>query len=111
MVDLFVRLFANEPLETSVNMWWDALCYDWNCGNKDRNRGGEDLQMQDVLFDVLSELLKNDSEICQGAALHGLGHLHHPKTEELIDSYLRQRPSLPEEWKKYALAAAKFEVL
>ena len=111
MTDLFTRLFANEPLETSVQMWWDSLCYDWNCGNRERNRGGEDLLMQDVLFETLSKLLKSDSEICQGAALHGLGHLHHPKTEELIDSYMRERPSLSEDWKKYALAAAKFEVL
>ena len=92
-------------------MWWDSLCYEWHCGNRDRDRGGEDLLMQDVIFETLSGLLKSDSTTCQGAALHGLGHLHHPKTQELVDSYLAEHPSLKEEWKAYALAAAKFEVL
>ncbi len=27
MATLFERLFANEPLETSVHMWWDSLCH------------------------------------------------------------------------------------
>lgn len=36
MFNLFEELFASEPLETSVQMWWDSLCYEWQCGNKDR---------------------------------------------------------------------------
>ena len=67
--------------------------------------------MQDVIFETLSDLLKSDSTTCQGAALHGLGHLHHPKTPELINAYLAEHVSLDKEWKAYALAAAKFEVL
>ena len=42
MFHLFERLFAQEPLETSVQMWWDSLCYDWHCGNRSRAKGGED---------------------------------------------------------------------
>ena len=26
MADLFQRLFATEPLDTSVEMWWDSFC-------------------------------------------------------------------------------------
>jgi len=111
MLDLFNHLFAVEPLETSVQMWWDSLCYDWHCGNRNRERGGEDASMQDVMFQTLSSLLALDSPICQGAALHGLGHLHHPGTEQLVRQYLRQRTSLSKEWKEYALAAARFEVM
>jgi hypothetical protein len=111
MFDLFRRLFAVESLETSVQMWWDSLCYDWHCGNRSRERGGEDAAMQDVMFQTLSSLLALDSPICQGAALHGLGHLHHPGTEELVHQYLRQRTSLSKEWTEYALAATRFEVL
>jgi hypothetical protein len=110
MSDLFKRFFAAEPLETSAFMWWDSLCYDWHCGNRDRRRGGEDLSMQDVMFEVLADLLQNDSEICQDAALHGLGHLHHPATQGLIESYIEQRPSLTQERRQYALAAARFEI-
>jgi len=111
MSDLFKRFFATEPLETSVSMWWDSLCYEWECGNRNRERGGEDMLMQDVMFEVLAGLLQNDSEICQGAALHGLGHLHHPSTQKLVEDYIKQRPSLGEAWKKYALAAARFEIM
>src|ERR1700722_7595959 len=111
MLNLFKCLFAAEPLETSVQMWWDSLCYDWHCGNRKRERGGDDAAMQDVMFQTLSGILTLDSPIFQGAALHGLGHLHHPGTEELVQQYLMQRTSLSDEWKKYALAAARFEVM
>jgi hypothetical protein len=87
MSDLFKRLFATEPLETSVFMWWDSLRYEWECGTN-WQRGGEDVPMQDVIFEVLADLLQSDSEICQDAVLHGLGHLHHPATQELIENYV-----------------------
>jgi hypothetical protein len=92
-------------------MWWDSHCYDWHSGNRNRDLGGEDLQLQDIFFETLAKILFLDSETCQGAALHGLGHLHHPGTGELVDRYLRERPSLTTEWKAYAFAAAKFEVM
>ena len=111
MADLFRNLFATEPLETSVQMWWDALCYDWECGNRKRERGGEDEQMQDVIFQTLTSILAIDSDICQGAALHGLGHLHHPETENLIQRFIAQHPTLTKGQRDYALAAAKFKVL
>jgi len=111
MLDLFKNLFAVEPLDTSAQMWWDSLCYEWHCGNRNRQQGGEDLLMQDVIFQTLTAILALDSEFCQGAALHGLGHLHHPETAELIECYIRQHPSLTREQRDYALAAARFTVL
>jgi hypothetical protein len=111
MVDLFERLFATEPLGTSVQMWWDSLCYDWHCGNRLRERGGEDLELQDVFFETLAKVLAIDSEICHSAALHGFGHLHHPKTKELVDRFIDEHASLAEEKRAYALAAARFDVL
>jgi hypothetical protein len=111
MTNLFKRLFATEPFVTSVQMWWDSLCYDWHCRNRIRERGGDDLELQDIFFQTLAEVLAIDSSICQGAALHGLGHLHHPQTNELIERFIDAHPSLTEEQKTYALAAAKFQVL
>jgi hypothetical protein len=111
MFDLFRLLFAAEPLDTSVQMWWDSLCYDWHCGNRNRALGGEDMKMQDVMFETLAAILCLDSPTCQGAALHGLGHLHHPETRQLIQRYLEEHPSLSTEWKQYALAAAEFKVM
>ena len=111
MADLFKRLFAAEPFDTSVQMWWDSLCYDWHCGNRERERGGEGLELQNVFFETLAKVLAIDSWICQGAALHGLGHLHHPQTKELIERFVDEHPTLTQEQKAYALAAAKFEVM
>jgi hypothetical protein len=111
MTDLFRRLFAKEPLDTSVQMWWDSLCYDWHCGNRSRERGGEDLELQNIFFRALAEVLEIDSWTCQGAALHGLGHLHHPDSKKLIERYIEEHPSLTQEQRAYALAAARFEVL
>lgn len=111
MADLFKRLFAKEPFDTSVQMWWDSLCYDWHCGNRKRERGGEDLALQDIYFHTLAKVLAIDSWICQSAALHGLDHLHHPDTAALIGRYIEEHPSLTTEQLAYAQAAAKFEVL
>jgi hypothetical protein len=111
MTDLFTRLFAKGKFDTSVWMWWDSLCYDWNCRNRNRERGGKDLELQDIYFQTLADVLAIASWTCQEAALHGLGHLHHPQTSELIGRFIDGHGSLTEEQKKYALAAARFDVL
>jgi len=67
--------------------------------------------MQDVMFETLSNILALDSEFCQRAALHGLGHLHHPGTEQLVQQYLEQHSALDGELREYALAAGRFEVM
>lgn len=111
MFFLFRNLFAFEPLENSVCMWWDSFCYDWHCGNRKRTRGGEDLTMQDVMFETLVEILALESKTCQGAALHGLSHLHHPLTVDVIESFLSRHPSLDEQWRAVSLGAARFELM
>ena len=67
--------------------------------------------MQDVIFETLARILALDSSNCQRAALHGLGHLHHPDTSKLINEYLQKNPSISAELREYALAAAEFRVL
>lgn len=111
MFHLYERLFANDTLATAASMWWDSLCYDWHCGNRSRENGGEDERMQNVMFATLAKILELDSLFCQGAALHGLGHLHHPGTEELVADYLKAHPNISADMKEYARAAARFEVL
>jgi hypothetical protein len=49
------------------------------------------------IFETLTKVLAIDSWICQGAALHGLGHLHHPGTKELIERFVNERPTLTQE--------------
>src|SRR6266536_960251 len=111
MFHLFERLFAHDPLDTAVQMWWDSLAYDWHCHNRSRENGGEDRRMQDVMFETLSKILGLSSAIAQAAALHGLGHLHHPDTETLIAGYLASNPTIDSSMREYALMAARFEML
>jgi hypothetical protein len=111
MYELYARLFAKEPLEASSNMWWDSLAYDWYCGNRARENGGEDSSMQDVMFETLVKILDLPQEWCQEAALHGLGHLRHPFTVPAVQRFLSTTPAIDTELKEYALAAARFEVL
>jgi hypothetical protein len=66
--------------------------------------------MQDVMLETLADILFLDSQFCQTAALHGLGHLHHPETQALIQRYRADHPSLTEAQKEYALAAARFQI-
>lgn len=110
MFYLYRDLFAIEPSGTAGFMWWHSVCWHlWHRGKKDRLRGGEDLSMQDVMFETLLQILALESENCQAAALHGLGHLHHPATARVIEDYLRRHPSLTDEGRAYALIAARFE--
>lgn len=111
MFHLYQRLFSHEPLDTSVEMWWDSLAYDWHCENRSRSNGGEDLLMQDVMFETLSKILALPSSEVQASALHGLGHLHHPDTEALVDEFLERNPQIDSGLREYALAAAKFDVM
>ena len=111
MLHLYELLFSDATLETSPNMWWDSLAYDWHCGNRSRANGGEDEAMQDVMFETLGKILQLPSVSCQEAAIHGLGHLHHPGTSNLISAYLAQNPRIDENLREYALAAARFEVM
>jgi hypothetical protein len=69
------------------------------------------LELQNVFFETLTKVLAIDSWLCQGVALHGLGHLHHPDTESLIRRYIDGHPLLTKEQLAYAQAAAKFDVL
>jgi hypothetical protein len=111
MFDLFAQLFDGGPLKSSVDMWWASLAFDWECGNRSRANGGEDQAMQDVMFATLARILDLRSETCQAAALHGLSHLHHPETAELIQGYLSRNTAISPDLRDYAMAAARFEVM
>jgi hypothetical protein len=111
MFHLFEKLFATMPSATAVEMWWDSLAYDWHCGNRSRQSGGEDEDMQDVMFQTLGKILALPEPACQASALHGLGHLHHPETSALIDGYLQTTDGIDPELREYAKAAGRFEVM
>jgi hypothetical protein len=111
MFHLFEKLFAINALETAPEMWWDSLAYDWYCDNRSRAKGGEDECMQNVMFETLEKILSLPSLKCQAAALHGLGHLKHPGTEQLIGRYIQDNEKIDADLRDYALAAARFDVM
>lgn len=111
MFELFAKLFAVNPLDTSPGMWWDSIAYDWHCNIRARANGGEDLLMQDVMFETLQKILHLRPRHVRMAALHGLGHLHHPNTQPVIDDWLRKQGDTDTELVEYAHAAAAFSVL
>jgi hypothetical protein len=111
MFILYREFFSKDPLHTSCNMWWDSLCYDYCCGNKDKVLSDEQRKMQDVMFETLSQILDLDREECQGAALHGLGHLRHPDTESLIRAWIAKHPELSEDELNYAEGCIRGDIM
>jgi hypothetical protein len=102
MVPLFDRFFAQKPLGNTCHMWWDLFRY----FGDDR-----DQRVVNEMYLALKKILLMDSIDCQGAALHGLGHIDHPKKTELINRYLRAHPDLDPDHRSYALACIEGKVL
>ena len=110
-VDLYEKLFAFEPLDTSVYMFWDALAYGYCVPTRYPETDSEDSRIQHAMFSALTQILRIDSITCQMAALHGLGHLRHSDTEQAIKAYLASNPSLAYEDLEFALACITGDIL
>lgn len=108
MFYLFRDFFSVEPLGYMANMWWDGLCFEWEMGRRDRSNGGEDSAMQDVMFETMAKILSIDSMECRLAALHGLSHLHHPATPQLLRQYTSIFPSLERRCEEYSAEEAEW---
>ena len=112
---LYENLFSVEPLGISCNMWWDAFAFEFHCDEDDEDddlKNNQDRRrIQNAMFDVLKKILALDSEFCQGAALHGLGHLRHPETEAIISEYLNRNKSLDKETIAYAKACISGDIM
>jgi hypothetical protein len=115
MGDLFERLFAVYPLtDTACYMWWDLIITgyfeesdtNWNPLIVD----DIDAQIQQAIFETLCRVLKLESRECQKSALHGLGHLNHPLTEQTIEAYLNEQSRIDEELKEYAFKCITGEI-
>jgi hypothetical protein len=100
MFYLFRDFFRVKRVGTAYT-WWPRLCYGWENGHRQRSRGGEDLAMQDVMFETMSEVLSIESDRCRWAALQGLRNLHHPATLELFQKYSSVVPWIEEGFREY----------
>ena len=111
MFALYRDFFAVDSLMYACNMWWDFLADGYRDGYRHQTTSEEDRRMQDAMFETLTKILQLDNEECQGAALHGMGHLLHPKTKAVIRSWIATQPDLSEDDLKYAEACILGEIL
>ena len=112
MESLYSKFFAVNSLETVGFMWWDQLAYDYHPMKlRLPPRNEEDARVQEAMFETLSRILDLDSPDCQKAALHGLSHVQHPKTRQVIEGFLRKSSDLEEEIANYARYCIEERVL
>lgn len=110
--DLYANLFSSDPLDTTCDMWWDSLAYNFNPMNLADPYGNEEhRRVRDAMFRTLIRILQLESSDCQWAALHGLNHVLHPDTETVINEYLARHPSLTREDREYALACSRGDAI
>ncbi|WP_208347414.1 hypothetical protein [Pseudaestuariivita rosea] len=112
MYFIYRDLFAVDPLGEACEMWWDGLAYEIHpLKRADPENNPHDKRIQDAMFEVLSKILLLESVHCQSAALHGLNHVAHPDTENIVKKYVESHPELSEADIDYAYRCAKGNAL
>jgi len=106
LVDLYEGLFAAVWCGDAAYMLFDGLiCGHFGYPHPGRRLDAEDLRTRDHIFGVLQRILVVPEESCQRGALHGLGHLMHPGTAEVVDCFLATGKAVNADIAKYASAA------
>lgn len=115
LYDLYENLYQYNFSEPSGSMWWNSLAYqfhaDSDTGQSRGSYSSEKLRIQDVMFETIKRILVIPSSACQGAALHGLEHMRHPDTEQVIMDYIKSHPGLSKEDRQYTLACITGEII
>lgn len=94
--DTFAKMENGETEGTCHFMWWDvfgmAFCirYGHRTNEVFVPKDERVRRMQDTIFGTLVRILDLPDTRCQDSALHGLGHLHHPKGAEVVQKYIDQ---------------------
>jgi hypothetical protein len=102
MPTIFREFLMDHPLEETCLMWWDLLR---------PVSDDEDPVIVEATLQALEEILKLPARHCQQSALHGLGHLNHPKRGEVIREFLRKNVDLDHLLASYAKDAIAGKVL
>jgi len=92
----FRDVVANITIDVKESfywMWWDIVLNGLYPVPKEYKYGyltltDDQSQMIEAIFRTLSKILALDHRGCQLCALHGLGHLYHPSSEQLVQKYL-----------------------
>ncbi len=83
-------------------MLWDAIAYDYECGNRDPAKNAEDARVQDAMFEALVSMLSSSHRETLAGAIHGLGHLQHRDSNRAIREFLSSDRQLDPEVRTYA---------
>jgi hypothetical protein len=77
-----------EEMENCFQMWWDLLAMELHLASPPAES-----ELQDAMLGTLVKILNLGDSRCEYYALHGLGHLKHPRGPEIIDDYVRKHQS------------------
>lgn len=115
-IQSFERLYAtmgsteDERLKEELFMLWDHIAFDYRHDKKNL-AGAEDGRVQDAMFETLLRILELQDDLCRGAALHGLNHLAHARTSEVVGAWIERNHALDEDLRAYAYACAACRAL
>lgn len=110
MVNLYREVFSKRNIPDASSMWWDwfeGVPRNWE--KKPLSSDGKKLMK--TMLDALEEVLKMESTLCQNGALHGLGHLNHPKGKKVIKKYLNDNLQIDLLTRKYAIKCMSGKIL
>ena len=91
-----------SPLNLVCYMWWDILPIIGQPDDPERQA------LDQEILGVMESTLRLDSIPCQESALHGLGHWQRQyplQVTKIIDTFLKNQDSAPEELRTYAMNA------
>lgn len=91
----YLEFVAGHPvhlMENAFEMWWHmVLASFWSRhpSPTDYSRlDADDRALLDRAFETLDAMLEPDDDRCQAYALHGLGHLHHPRVAARVQLFI-----------------------
>jgi hypothetical protein len=93
----YVAKSAVQLMENCFSMWWDFIAsgfWEYLRWTQKIDEGDvaslnhEQRALLDSMFETLSKILALPDARTQGYALHGLGHLHHPRVITVVQKFL-----------------------
>ena len=101
---LYKQVFELDPdgVGGCAYMLWDSIAYDYYCGNRNPSADAEDARVQDAMFEALVSMLASDHPETLRGAIHGLGHLQHKRSTQVIAALLSSPRALSPGVRSYA---------
>ncbi|PWT80027.1 MAG: hypothetical protein C5B44_05980 [Acidobacteria bacterium] len=84
----FVSKRKLQETQTCFWMWWDLLPQAFYIKGDTGHFDDDSKEMEGTILETLSSILQLQDITSQRCALHGLGHLKHPKAREVVGDYI-----------------------